>query len=474
MRQAFHIFKKDVYYLKREIGLLLVLAVALAWGELHSRNGSWVEVLLTAAAVYLIARVIHAEALPGDRQFWITRPYRRSSLLGAKLLFVIVCVNAPIFLARLYVIAAAGLPLSVALPRLVWSQFLMFAGASLPVAALAALTPSLVPFLFAMLILLAAGLGMQEMLAPPFKFGSRELLLPMQWLWGAIAFIAAASAALAVIWLQYKNRQTLVNMIVAAGIALSGAVAYLYVPWPAAAAVQGVLSKQAIESSSISLTGAGRPRSRLLAGRLGDNVEVDFPLAVRVPAEFDFRADAFSLAIMLPNGAGWKTGPYRFSTLSEYSAKSTFYANVLLPAAFFAQHRNEPAAVDLHLYVTLFGNPKSRTIPLRPRPVNAAGGLQCSMSSFSQGLVNQLFCMSPFRWPAGMTYVKFDNGETEAFREVTYSPFPAGMDFTFSEARAMAAPKSAMEATIIVKEPLAHVRRDITLRDIHLADFAPR
>jgi hypothetical protein len=31
----------------------------------------------------VVVRVIHAEALHGDTQFWLTRPYRRGSLLGA-------------------------------------------------------------------------------------------------------------------------------------------------------------------------------------------------------------------------------------------------------------------------------------------------------------------------------------------------------------------------------------------------------
>jgi hypothetical protein len=37
------------------------------------------------AAVFLIARSIHAEAIPGDRQFWLARLYVRCSLFGAKL-----------------------------------------------------------------------------------------------------------------------------------------------------------------------------------------------------------------------------------------------------------------------------------------------------------------------------------------------------------------------------------------------------
>ena len=35
----------------------------------------------------------------GDRQFWITRPYRWQSLLGAKVRFVLVFLNLPMTVA---------------------------------------------------------------------------------------------------------------------------------------------------------------------------------------------------------------------------------------------------------------------------------------------------------------------------------------------------------------------------------------
>src|SRR6266536_3025901 len=103
MRQALHIFGKDVRYLWREICLVLGLAAIFAW-----TNPWWMTILLLAAMSYLIARLIHAEAIPGDRQFWITRPYRWKSLLAAKLLFMLTFVNLPILLAQFGIVAAGG------------------------------------------------------------------------------------------------------------------------------------------------------------------------------------------------------------------------------------------------------------------------------------------------------------------------------------------------------------------------------
>lgn len=95
MQQALHIFKKDVRYLSGEILLVIALAGVFAW----KLAAQWAEILLPIAAVYLIARLIHAEAIPGERQFWTTRPYRWQSLLAAKILFILAFVSGPTLVA---------------------------------------------------------------------------------------------------------------------------------------------------------------------------------------------------------------------------------------------------------------------------------------------------------------------------------------------------------------------------------------
>ena len=88
LRQALHIFRKDVYYLRHEITLVLLVALAFALMHtpaMHAQNNSWLaELALVATSVFLIGRLVLAEAIPGDQQFWITRPYRWQSLLGCQ------------------------------------------------------------------------------------------------------------------------------------------------------------------------------------------------------------------------------------------------------------------------------------------------------------------------------------------------------------------------------------------------------
>src|SRR5580700_5254187 len=97
MRQALHIFKKDVRHLRWEIALVLLMAMLpfvdlrIAPGAgLVSSDGSSIWISLLPLFWFLLAgRVIHSEALPGTKQFWLTRPYSRASLLGAKMLFLV-------------------------------------------------------------------------------------------------------------------------------------------------------------------------------------------------------------------------------------------------------------------------------------------------------------------------------------------------------------------------------------------------
>ena len=114
MRQAIHIFKKDFRYLMREVALMLVLSVALVWTATRGRGKAFttgtIELLLVVTACFLIARVIHAEAIPGHTQFWLTRPYQWRSLFAAKILFILAFVNGPLLLAQLALLLIVGFP----------------------------------------------------------------------------------------------------------------------------------------------------------------------------------------------------------------------------------------------------------------------------------------------------------------------------------------------------------------------------
>ena len=100
VQQALHIFRKDVREFRIEIAAILAMTALLvllsiqSWESLQERGGpregpgAVLSVLLPLAWIFLIARAVQAEALPGDRHFWLTRPYSRNGLALSKLLLV--------------------------------------------------------------------------------------------------------------------------------------------------------------------------------------------------------------------------------------------------------------------------------------------------------------------------------------------------------------------------------------------------
>src|SRR6185312_16301017 len=118
MQQMMHIFRKDVRGLAPQIALAVLLLGGFLWSHAGGRSqptfgGStlWIlvheygGVLVVLGWLALIVRVIMEEPQVGDRHFWLTRPYQWKSLLGAKVLFILVFVNLPLFTAQMLFLA---------------------------------------------------------------------------------------------------------------------------------------------------------------------------------------------------------------------------------------------------------------------------------------------------------------------------------------------------------------------------------
>src|SRR6187431_934695 len=100
----------------------------------------YLHYILGGGWVVLIALAFHAKALPGDRHFWLTRPYSRASLAGAKALFVLAYITLPMTLAQALTLRLNGLPLGANLDGLLWEQVLITLVVALPAVALATVT----------------------------------------------------------------------------------------------------------------------------------------------------------------------------------------------------------------------------------------------------------------------------------------------------------------------------------------------
>jgi hypothetical protein len=156
--QVFHIFRKDVRHHWPEILLSFAAMGTYAWRK-SLELAAWPQprpenelllqlasILVPVAWVLIIVRVTQGESLVGDRQFWVTRPYLWGKLLVAKVLFILVFVNIPLFLLQSFLLMAGGFPLTSHLAGLLWLQLLWCVFVILPALTLATVTAGLGQF----------------------------------------------------------------------------------------------------------------------------------------------------------------------------------------------------------------------------------------------------------------------------------------------------------------------------------------
>jgi hypothetical protein len=230
MKQILHIFVKDVrrFWPESLISLALVAAFARIyphqWLDADSMHravrfnlfaggimgflGQILVVLIPISWWLLISRVVHAEKLVGDRQFWLTRPYEWKKLLGAKVLFLVVFLYLPIFIAQIVLLIEAGFGPFAYIQGLLYNLLLITGVIVLPLVALSTLTPTFAKMTLAILgvALLIAGIAALGSLPPSDSIGS--VASPLG---DGLSFAVLLSLCGAVVVLQYAMRKTLLG-----------------------------------------------------------------------------------------------------------------------------------------------------------------------------------------------------------------------------------------------------------------------
>jgi hypothetical protein len=259
MGQVTAILRKDVRRLWPQLAAALGLTALMGWLD-DKMSGSGIgiaQALWALCWIYLTARVVQQERLPGDRQYWLTRPYDWRCLLMAKALFVAAFAVVPLVAAKSVALALSGVsPLRYA-STLVCSSVLFGGVVALTAAVLAALTESLLQFLWAFLAL--SGVAAAAILV---RSGSAP--------WGALAWLAAvawgaiiAAVAVPVLLLQYSRRLTFVGRSSVAGVALVAVAAPLGTAWHAAWDLQSRLASPQPDAAPVSFSFGGGATARV-------------------------------------------------------------------------------------------------------------------------------------------------------------------------------------------------------------------
>jgi hypothetical protein len=228
MTQALHILWKDIRHLWPD--LLAYAALLLAFGIVAPQT--WdagvltnfylqsfvvlLEFILPMCWLFLITRAVHDESLVGDQQFWITRPYRWSSLLMAKLLFVFVCVALPFLLVQSALLLYAGLNPFHALPGLLETLLSYALIVWLPLSIAAALTATVAQ---SFLALVAAILLGSSLLSIMIAFGGPRLSPPGVFPVFVVLCVLLLAGTLLYQYATRNTRRTRLNVVVAAAVA---------------------------------------------------------------------------------------------------------------------------------------------------------------------------------------------------------------------------------------------------------------
>ncbi len=496
MRQALHIFKKDVRHLWFEIVLTLLIAAAFTFTGVRrarwlmdpgaNQGVAWqlVMFLMPLAWWTLIARVIHSEALPGDRQFWLTRPYAWKSLLGAKAIFIVVFVNIPLLVADALIIRAYGFSLTAELPGLLWSQVLLTTVVVLPTAALSAVTTGFVQLLVTSLVVYVAVLAW-NIAAPEAAVG--DTWRALEWVKSTYAIVVITVAALAIVAWQYARRRTGITRSLAAAASVLVGLGIAFLPWAAAFGIQSRLSRQRVDPSSVRV---GFDSARKWAARAlidkDDRVRIDVPLQITgVPAGMEAKFDGLIVTIETPDGPAWRADQHPWSNVTSTGQAVSLLT--VVDGSFYRKVKNAPVKLRGSLYLTLYGNRRTAAVPFNDRPVSVPGAGLCSASRDAARQNYFLLCSSAFRAQPDIVSIRFVELGKATYQEarhyggsprqaISYSPFPADLSISpVSQYFAYSTFQGPLSAVIVdALEPLAHIRREFEISDLRLGEFEVR
>jgi hypothetical protein len=500
MRQALHIFKKDVLHFRFEIAAAIFVVAALTFIEVRhalsladprtNRTAAFtlITILLPLAWWTLIARVIHDEALPGNRQFWITRPYSWRNLLGAKVLFILAFINLPMLVADMAVVRAYGFSLGAELPGLLWSQVLLTIVFLLPIIALSALTTGFVQLTYVILGPCAVGLALA--IAAP-RFFLIDLAGRQEWVESYFAFLVIGAAALAILFRQYSRRGSTAARSIAVAAAMLVVVGIPLIPRTSAFTVQSWLSKENVDVSSVhAVPDFGRKLYSASDNmwmttrtfRQGDGTVGVLILyqILGLPSNTTAKVEGFSVGFQAPDGSTSRVDEYSWGNVGD-SDNENFLQTGLDPA-FSKKVKDGPLKVRVSVYLTIFGDRQTTRVPFGDGSVPVPRVGVCSPRENTNGRGYSLICSSAFRSPSALVSFHYNQSSSGIALEVrspapvlvnSYSPFPADLrispitqEFAFSTA-----PWQVDQGFIDTMEPLAHVRLDFDVTNLRVAPF---
>lgn len=395
-----HIFKKDLRLLwpfgaAAAILQLAIVAVHLKLGVFEEQPIFSSVLLLLESMMYfgvavLIATVVHEDSIVGMRQDWLVRPIRRGDLLMAKLLFLLLAVQAPMLLACVIGGVANGFPLWLSLSQALSQNAYFLIGFTLPIFAFVSLTRSTSEALgVAFVIVVANILGAEALILPisgsPLGPTSNTGLTWIPLTWRFAIFVAAALAILA---LQYFRRATRASRLVLAGTVVVCLFTQV-VPWNAVFAWQRAMDPAPKWAQEIAVRFDPSPNSLQAAATASDaappatfapvrNHEKDEDTVLHIPLVFSgipggsiLKIDRTVARLTAPNQAGKQVisamgDPDDFEVPDDGQSPSqprTVSEIMHVRGKPYTRLKDTPVTLELDYSVTLLNPSSKSTVP---------------------------------------------------------------------------------------------------------------
>jgi hypothetical protein len=368
MKQILHIFAKDSRRFWIEI--LISLAITATFVSIYPRQwmlgssnigfsaeggfnlllptlASVIVVLVPVSWFLLIARVVHAESLVGDRQFWITRPYEWQKLIAAKVLFLLVWLCLPFFAAQCILLLLAGFHPLAWLGGLFYNLLLVTGILALPLFALATVTRN---FARMTLTLIGTIIAAIALVALASYFSSSSASTPYEDHISFPLFLCFCGAAIV---LQYAARRTWLSrlllisipvVLVIAGFARSDS-SLMQRAYPRPSGPQDQIVQLSFPPDSLGrVTASAEPKSK--------EVQVNIPLEVSgIGDGYAVTPNDAMITIEAPNGLHWTSSWQSAFNVNLLSDSNAYLPGVRINRAFYDRVRSLP--VTLHLTFAL-------------------------------------------------------------------------------------------------------------------------
>lgn len=420
MTQTLHILKKDFRQFGFEIGLAMLLLVLYTWSEpanwsragfeavsifgLGFLQGDFWGVLLIMGWIIILVRLFQEEAPAGDRQFWITRPYRWPSLLVAKVLFILAVMSVPLLIAQMILLRRAGFSPLLYLPGVLLLHTRLL-GAALILIALAVVSAGFRQVSWAILLFLLYLGSSWWMGAQNFEAGAWHGFSIRE---GVTACVLFGVPALVIVRQHWVRRTVSARLWLLGGllavVVLTAAMPYHrlidreYPPEPAG---EEPLFQFHLEQW---------PPSSLRRQTIDGEVSIDLDLTVgKLTPGYVAELEAMEISLEAPNGTRWSSGwrptyallsHERFETSDPHQTMWVGVgsgSNIWMKPQMFARMKDQPLKVRVIAATRVFRDVEGTELTQTEGQFAVPGTGMCVLNPGFE--IELLTCRAPLRMP---------------------------------------------------------------------------